>query len=408
MSAERVICASHLSSHPRTDEAIQEVCHAVRQTLGDRFCTLAVVFASPHHVAGFDTLASRIRAELGAERLLGCTGEAIIGTQAGTGRELEEEPALSVFAAHLPRTTTHPFHVTIEQRDNDLALHGWPQPLKTGGQTPVVLLLPDPFSSAPSLLLDQFAEHYPGAPVVGGIASGGLRPGKNRLFLDDDAHEAGAIGVLLWGPPRVRAVVSQGCRAIGRHLVITRAEQNVILELAGKPAFEQFQELFGTLDDDDRELARTALHVGRVINEAQAEFGPGDFLMRNIVGIDPDGGAIMLNDKVRVGQTVQFHVRDAGTATHDLDLLLAREAAGSGDIAGALLFSCNGRGTRMFDIADHDAAALGAHLGQIPLAGFFAQGELGPVGGQNFLHGFTASMALFHGAVATDDDRETS
>jgi len=190
-------------------------------------------------------------------------------------------------------------------------------------------------------------------------------------------------------------VVSQGCRPIGRPFVVTKAERNVILELGGAPALAKLRELFAELAPDDQRLAQQGLHVGQVINEYQEAFGRGDFLVRNVQGVDPDTGAIAIGDFVRVGQTVQFHVRDAETADEDLNALLAsaRQSAG-GDCQGALVFTCNGRGTRLFDEPHHDAGCLARHF-DVPAAGFFAQGEIGPIGGKNFLHGFTASIALF-------------
>jgi small ligand-binding sensory domain FIST len=209
-------------------------------------------------------------------------------------------------------------------------------------------------------------------------------------------RDQGAIGVLLTGAVKVRPVVSQGCRPIGQHMIITRAKDNVINELAGKTPLAQLQHLWQQLSPRDQQLMQRGLHVGRVINEYQGDFQPGDFLIRNVMGVDRDNGSLMITDKVRVGQTVQFHVRDASSADQDLhDLLKMDLAAHDRPPAAALLFSCNGRGTRLFDEPHHDARAVRAETGAVPLAGFFAQGELGPIGDQNFIHGFTASVALF-------------
>jgi small ligand-binding sensory domain FIST len=197
---------------------------------------------------------------------------------------------------------------------------------------------------------------------------------------------------------RVRPVVSQGCRPIGAPLVITRAEANVIHDLGGRPALERLREIYGTLDPADRELVRSSLHVGRVASEYQAAFRAGDFLVRNVVGADPESGVIAIGDLVRTGQTVQFHVRDAASAHDDLERLLAAARAAGSRPAGALVFTCNGRGTRLFPTPDHDARCVQDVLGPLPAAGFFAQGEIGPIGRLNCLHGFTASVALFESA----------
>ena len=184
--------------------------------------------------------------------------------------------------------------------------------------------------------------------------------------------------------------MSQGCRPLGRAFVVTRAERNMIYELAGRPALDRVQELYQEADEDDRRLLQQGIHVGRVIDEHKPDFQRGDFLVRNVLGADKESGAIAVGDVVDVGSTVQFHVRDAATADEDLRSLLAGECA-----EAALLFTCNGRGTRLFGTPDHDAEIVSDALGGVPLSGFFAAGELGPVGGRNFLHGFTASLALF-------------
>jgi small ligand-binding sensory domain FIST len=206
----------------------------------------------------------------------------------------------------------------------------------------------------------------------------------------------GAVGVLLEGEIGLRWIVSQGCRPIGRHMVVTRAQGNVILELSGHTPLEQMRELWKSLGPEDQELFQHGLHIGRVHNEYQGEFQRGDFLVRNVLGVERQTGALIINDHVRVGQTVQFQVRDSDSADEDLRALLQIDLnAHEHRPAGALLFSCNGRGTRLFPSPDHDASAIRQEAGAIPLAGFFAQGELGPVGGQNFIHGFTASVAMF-------------
>jgi len=203
---------------------------------------------------------------------------------------------------------------------------------------------------------------------------------------------------LIDGPVRIRHVVSQGCRPIGRPFIVTKAQDNVLLELGGRPAFDQLREVYQQLAPADQQLVQRGLHVGQVINEYQEQFDRGDFLVRNVQGIDSARGSIAIGDFVRVGQTVQFHIRDAATADEDLEALLSAAAEqSSGPTAGALVFTCNGRGTRLFPEPHHDAQAVARRWPGLPTAGFFAQGEIGPIGGKNFLHGFTASIALFEG-----------
>jgi small ligand-binding sensory domain FIST len=232
---------------------------------------------------------------------------------------------------------------------------------------------------------------------MGGMASGSQVPRANQLVLDGKAYHDGAVGMLLGGPIAIRTVVSQGCRPIGRTLIVTKAEQNIIREVGRRPVLEVLRELFQELSPDDQRKLQDGLHIGRVINEYQESFHRGDFLVRNVTGAD-DTGAIQITDLARVGQTVQFHIRDAETADEDLRENLARARDRSprrSPPAGALLFSCNGRGTRLFDAPDHDVSLIHEMLGPIPVAGFFAMGEIGPIGGQNFLHGYTASIVLF-------------
>jgi small ligand-binding sensory domain FIST len=289
------------------------------------------------------------------------------------------------------------FHLTLERTADGPSLLGWPDAL-TGADpaASAVLLLGDPYTFPTDLFLAQVNDLSPGVRVLGGMASGVRGAGHCRLLHSAGVADQGAVGVLLQGPIGLRSVVSQGCRPIGRPLVITRAEENVIYELGGRPPLEQLQELWRTLSPDEQGLFQHGLHVGRVLNEYRGDFQRGDFLVRNVLGVDKNTGALAITDRVRVGQTMQFHVRDAATADEDLHALLQLDVhAHDRPPVGALLFSCNGRGTRLFPGPDHDARAVRQEAGPIPVAGFFAQGELGPVGGQNFIHGFTASVALF-------------
>ncbi len=278
-----------------------------------------------------------------------------------------------------------------EQRDVDepAGVGGWPESLPFVPQA--LLLLADPYTFPVEGAIQHLARVAPGLPVLGGMASAAQGPGGNRLALDDQVHPSGAVGALIGPGVGLTAVVSQGCRPVGRPLVVTRAERNIIYELAGRPALERLLEMAkDSMSERDIRLVNQGLHLGLVIDEHRAEFRRGDFLVRGVLGADPDNGAMAVGDVVDVGTTVQFHVRDAESADEDLRELLASRQA-----AGALMFTCNGRGTRMFDEPNHDAGVVGDLLANPPLAGFFAAGELGPVGGRNFLHSFTASLALF-------------
>jgi small ligand-binding sensory domain FIST len=356
---------------------------------------VALVFFTPQHLGAVDNIAKAI-GEFKPRALLGCPGETIIGND----REIEEGPALCLWLGRWAQPIdVTPFHLAIEQTSEGCSLLGWPDELVDAPPAgSLMLTVADPFTFPTDDFLGQINDEKPGLRVVGGMASGAREPGLHRLILGERVLLEGAAGVLLQGPIACRSVVSQGCRPIGKPLVITKARDNIIHELGGKAALAQLQQLWQELTPRDQQLVQQGLHVGRVINEYQAAFQRGDFLVRNVVGIERGTGAVAITDRVRVGQTIQFHVRDAASADDDLRMLLQQDArANAAKPQGALIFSCNGRGTRLFQQPHHDAAAIQKEMGPLPLAGFFAQGELGPIGGQNFIHGFTASVALFDG-----------
>ena len=385
--------AAALSTQAEASRAVAETCEAALAELGGT-PDLAFAFVSHHHGPDFAPLAAALCDALGTKALLGCTGESIVGGD----REVENQPALSLWLARLPGASLSPMHLAFERAPEGGAIVGWPsglaEPWPDGA---ALIVLGEPFSFPADLLLERMNEDRPGVPVLGGMASGGWSPGQNRLLFGRREFNDGAVAVLLSGV-RVRSVVSQGCRPIGRHYVITKSQRNVIQELSGQPPLAQLQALLPELTAEERQQMQSGLHVGRVVNEYQGQFERGDFLVRNVVGADPESGAIALGDYVRTGQTVQFHLRDAESADEDLRTLLRAAREAGGGTAGGLLFTYNGRGTRLFERPDHDARAVRQELGPLPLAGFFAQGELGPIAGRNALHGFTASLALIDGA----------
>jgi small ligand-binding sensory domain FIST len=356
--------------------------------LGDREQDLAVVFASAHFGPRADAVLDAVYEAASPRALIGCVAEAVVGT----GREVESQPAVSVWLANLD-AGVRTFHCGFDKRNGGGAFSGWPP-----DEAAAYLLIADPFSFPADLLLKQLNERTLGsALIVGGLASGGTAPGETRLFLDRNVVESGAVGVALTGNVEVVALVSQGCRPIGHPLTVTRADGNIILELGGQPPTQRIQELYASLPQHDRELMAQGLLVGRVIDEYKTDFERGDFLVRSVIGADPNSGAIAVGETVGVGETIQFHVRDEASADEDLraTLKVAQDRVGDRKIAGGLLFTCNGRGSRMFSTPDHDASLLASELDAAPIAGFFCAGEVGPVGSKTFLHGFTASMALF-------------
>jgi small ligand-binding sensory domain FIST len=385
--------AAALATSRESGHAFEAVCDqalAQLQTTPD----LALLFFSPHHAAEAERMVALAQKRLAGTCLIGCPGESIVGND----QEIEQGPALSLWLAKWKaRVELTPFHLVVEETADGYSLLGWPDQLESADPArSVILMLADPFTFPVDAFLQQVNTEHRGQRVMGGMASGLHSPGECRLILGDRLMEQGAVGVLLQGPVKVRGVVSQGCRPIGRHMVVTKGHDNIITGLSGKTPLEQLQDLWQELNPRDQRLLQQGLHLGRVINEYQGEFHRGDFLIRNVMGLDRDSGALAITDHVRVGQTVQFHVRDADSADEDLHALLQLDlSAHERKPAGALLFTCNGRGTRLFAESSHDARAIRAETGAVALAGFFAQGELGPVGGQNFIHGFTASVVLF-------------
>ena len=371
-------------------EAATRAVAQAAEALGDASPSLAVLFASARFLGVAEALVAAISNALGKLPLIGCVGEAV----AGGAREVESEPAVSLWlGADLGPVET--FAMEYLRTPSGGTYGGYLFPRETKGTH---LLICDPFTFPADGLLTHLNEQVPGAVVMGGMASAALRPEQSRLFLDDRVLSSGAVGVHLPNA-EVHPLVAQGCRPIGDAYIITRADGNLIHELGGRPPLVRLREMAAALSSRDTELLAQGLQLGVVIDEYQAEPGQGDFLIRGVVGADPDSGAMAVGDQIQVGQTVQFHVRDAQSADEDLRRALERESAALGGRrpAGALLFTCNGRGSRLFTEPDHDAGLIAATLGDIPVAGFFCAGELGPVGGQNFLHTFTASIALFPG-----------
>jgi len=369
-------------------EAASRAAGQARASLGDLPASFAMLFASAHFSGSAQALAAAVAKETGGVPLIGCVSEGV----AGGAREVESSPAVSLWlAADLGPVET--FAMDFVRTASGGAFGGY----RFGpGPAGVHLMICDPFTFPAGDLLAHLNEHVPGALVLGGMATGGLRSGQSLLFLDGQVLTHGAVGADLPGAG-IRPLVAQGCRPVGDPYTITRADGNMIVELGGRPPLSRLRDLAAALPVRDRELLARGAHLGLVIDEYQADPGQGDFLIRGIIGADPGSGAIAVGAEVDAGQTVQFHVRDADSADEDLRRALEREAAALGGrrAAGALLFTCTGRGSRMFAAPDHDAGLVATILGEIPLAGFFCDGELGPVGRQNFLHTFTASIALF-------------
>ncbi|HWO70527.1 MAG TPA: FIST N-terminal domain-containing protein [Actinomycetota bacterium] len=373
-----------LSEAPAAARAGAEAAREAAARLGAA-PSLAVVFASPHHADEAAELLAAVREAAGVERAIGCVAEAVVGGP----REVEGGPAVAVWLAELPGEV-RTFGLGFARTSEGGVLHG--HRLEPGPRAH--LLIADPYTFPADLFLRFVDERLPGTVVMGGMASGGAGPGETRLFLDGEVRREGAVGAAL--DVDLRPLVSQGCRPVGSPYTVTAARGNVVLELGGEPPLRRLTELLERLPPEDAELVRRGVQVGLVIDEYVEDPGPGDHLIRGVLGFDPDSGAMAVGEQVEVGRTLRFHVRDARTADRELREALERERERLGRApAGALLFTCNGRGRRMFGVPDHDAGLVSDVLGGPPLAGSFCAGEIGPVGGRNFLHGFTASLALF-------------
>ncbi|OGG50685.1 MAG: hypothetical protein A3F84_09655 [Candidatus Handelsmanbacteria bacterium RIFCSPLOWO2_12_FULL_64_10] len=390
-----MLWASALSQGRTLSDAAAELGDALSEQLGGRRPDLAVAFVSPYFQDAYEELPDLVCDLLSPTVLVGCSAGGVIGG----GVEVEQGPALSLTAASLPGVTLHPFHVEAGDLPGlDDEPSAWEETLGVHPRpTPHFILLADPPSDPRDFLMGlDFA--YPDSAKVGGLASGSATPGENALFVGREVFSSGAAGVALQGNVRVDTVVAQGCRPIGRPLTITRCEQKyLLLEVDGRKPMEVLTEIYNALSPKDRHLMQHALHVGVASTELQEAFKPGDFLIRSLMGVDQKQGILAVGEELRNGQTIQFHVRDAETAAEDLDLMLSRYRAASRDTspAGALLFSCQGRGQYLYGRPNHDSDAFAKAMGEIPLGGFFCAGEIGPVAQSTHLHGFTSAFGIF-------------
>ena len=378
-----------LSTSPDQRAGALEAALTAREGLDGESCDLALVFAAGTHLAAPEAVLEAVHEALDPAALIGCAAGGVIGAR----REVEDGTAVSVWAAHLDGGTAATFHALVEEIEEGTgALAGMPELDGADG----AVLLADPATFPTDAVLKFLSESAPAVPLVGGLASARTAGGGTALFLGDEVRDEGAVGVRLDGV-EVLPCVSQGATPIGPELTITAAEGHVILELAGRPALEKLRETIEGLPAGDLALVQGGLLMGIVVDSNKPDYVQGDFLVRGLVGADPETGQVAVAAEVRPGQVVRLHARDAESADRDLrDALSVRmRALGGRPPAGALLFSCNGRGRGLFGRGDHDIEALADELAGAPAAGFFAAGEIGPVGGESFLHGFTATVVVF-------------
>ena len=387
--------ASTVSDHDVLEEAIQECVSSILRDMGDAPTDLVMAFVSSHFATQYDDVPAILRQNLDAKLLFGCSAGGVIGG----GQEVEHRPGFSLTAAHLPDVELLPFHVDGDDLpDMDAGPDAWEKAIEVSTESdPRFLLLLDPFSFAAQNFVMGLDYAFSRSVKIGGMASGGSQQGDNALFLGDKAYRTGAIGVALKGNIAVDTIVAQGCRPIGKLMSITKSQQNLLLELDQRPPLEVLRELFTSSSERDQSLMQQSLFLGIVMDDLIEEPRQGDFLIRNIIGMDGRTGTMAIGEMLQEGQRVQLHLRDALTSAEDLATLLSRYASesGVGQCQGAMLFSCLGRGEYLYGRPDHDTDLFRDKVAAIPMGGFFCNGEIGPVGGTTFLHGYTSSFGIF-------------
>ncbi len=410
---------SGLSTRPSLETAIKEVVEQTQRSLQSP-PDLGLVFISSAFASEYSRLMPLLQEYLSVPTLIGCSGGGVIGIDAtGQTQEVEEEAAISLCLACLPDVKVHAFHIAPDNLpDLDSPPSAWVDLVGVPPQDqPQFVLLADPFSSGINDLLQGLDFAYPGSAKIGGLASVGAMRQSSGLFHNYQLHREGVVGVALSGNIVLETIVAQGCRPIGQPYQVVEGDRNILLKLeenfpnqigaSGQPRtpLEILQELFQDLSEDDRQLAQHSLFVGVARNEFKQNLEHGDFLIRNLLGVDPRNGAIAIGDRVRPGQRIQFHLRDAHTSAEDLEMLLKRydnqlllgaDSPTQASPAGALMFSCMGRGEGLYGKANFDSQLFNRYLKNIPLSGFFCGGEIGPVGDATFLHGYTSVFGICH------------
>jgi small ligand-binding sensory domain FIST len=387
--AHGVKIGAGVCSHPDPAEAGATAAGDVAAALGPVAVDLAVVFASGRHLATPEPMLDAIHTVLAPRELVGCGAGGVLGG----GRELESGTGLAVWAAAFEGAgDVRAFHAELTEKDGDHVLSGLPALAGASG----AIMLADPYSFPTDAALSVLAAHAPAVPLLGGIASARTPAGDAALFVGEEVFDRGAVGIAFEGIEMLPCV-SQGAAPLGPEMTITAAEDNMIHELAGRPALDMIERTVADLTPRERVLIAGGMLIGIVIDSGKPEYEQGDFLVRGLLGADPDTGSVAVGASVSTGQVVRLHARDAASADEDLRRALQlRVAAMAGaPPAGALVFSCNGRGSGMFGLPDHDASVVEEELSGAPAAGFFAAGEIGPVSGRSFLHSFTATVAVF-------------
>lgn len=387
--------SSAVSEHSSLDSAFAECAKEIRADMGALAADLVVAFISQHHATEFSRVPELASKALAPDQFLGCSGGGVIGA----GREVEHRPGVAIAAAHLPGVNVSPFRVeTSDMPDADAPPEGWRDLVGVSehDEAQFVLLI-DPFSFDAEQFVMGLDFAFPGSSKIGGMASGGQRPGGNALFMSSEVFSSGAVGVALSGNVTVDTIVAQGCRPIGNPMQVTAASRNVLKGLDDEKPIAALQRIFRGLPAGDQRLAQQAVFLGIAMDPLNDSPQLGDFLVRNIMGGNHETGEISVGELLREGQTVQFHVRDADTSAQDLNHMLTSYSARSPiyEETGALIFSCLGRGEYLYGQPYHDTQMFRDTVSPMPLTGFFCNGEIGPVGGSTFLHSYTSSFGIF-------------
>lgn len=410
--------AAALSTRGESASAAKEAAERAQSRLAGQSPDLALLFLTAPHATRASEMASLVQHVTGSRHVVTCSAHGVIGDSI----EIEGAPGVSVMLGSLPGVKLAPFRVEDLPRVPDKPGPDWHREMlapamHVESDHAGTLLFCDPYSVPLVRTLPAMSLASKSYPVMGGFASSAKNPGENAVGLGDDIRRSGGIGISLSGDLHLEGVVSQGCKPIGPTMVVTKARDNVIQQLGGKRAVDMLKEVVRDLPVGQRVGLAKGMLLGKVINEYRDRFGQGDFLIRGVHSIDAATGAIVANDFFRVGQTVQIHIRDAETADADLAMLLDAQKLRPRPEAG-LVFTCTSRGRKFFGEPHHDASAIykafspaesgvqqaksGRHIDvaqrPFPLAGFFADGEFGPVAEQSYLHTMTTSLALFRSA----------
>lgn len=388
--------ASHLSTQNNIEACVDESVEAILSQMDGKSVDLTIIFVSPQFKDKYEEIPKLIRDRISSKHFLGCSGGGIIGG----GKEAEQQAAFSITCANLPDVEIQGIHTdTMKLPDQDTAPSVWREWLGVDVEkNPSFIFLADPFSFQGEEFLAGVDFAYPNSSKVGGLASGAQAQGGNALYLNDKIHNNGLIGLALSGNIGMDTIVAQGCRPIGEPVKVSKCDGTLLTGMDGQPPLELLQSVYEGLDENDKSLVQTSLFLGIEMDPLKDNPQQGDFLIRNIMGVEREIGGIHVGTLLREGQLVQFHLRDKAMSAEDLKLMLTRYKANKNfkNTSGALLFSCLGRGQYLYGKPNHDADMFRDHIGDIPLGGFFCNGEIGPVGKTTFLHGYTSSFGIFH------------